>query len=82
MLSFAGRNTLAPVSNPFKQNFHTYRNILKTLMSNVHSTRWRIQLSVTKSFNLLLAININLESVVRKFILMSWLSQHERPRSI
>ena len=39
MLSFAGRNTLAPVNNPFKQNFHTYQNILKTLMSNVHSTR-------------------------------------------
>ena len=78
MLFFVGRNTPAPVRSPSERKSHIYRHILKTLMSNfninANSTRRRIQLSVGKSFNPLLPININLQSVVRKLLAMSSLS--------
>ena len=81
MLFFVNRNTPAPVRSPSERKSHTYRHILKTLMSNfninANSTRRRIQLSVAKLFNPFLPININLQSVVRKLLAMSSLSQGE-----
>ena len=81
MLSFVGCSTPAPVSSPSERKLDTYWHILKTLTSNfninANSTRWRIQLSVAKSFNPLLPININLHSVVRKLLVVSSLSQRE-----
>ena len=81
VLFFVGRNTPAPVVSPSEQKFHTYQHILTTLTSiyniNTNSTRRRIQLSVAKSFNPPLPININLQLVVRELLVISSLSQHE-----
>lgn len=78
MLFFVGRNTPTPVKKPSKQKFHTYQHILTTIFNiNANSTGRCIQLSVAKSFNPLLPININLQLVVCKLLVMPSLSQHE-----
>ena len=81
MLSFVGRNFLTPARSLSERNFHTYRRILKTLVSvaniNTNLNPGRIQLSVTKSFNPLLPINIYLQLVVCKLLVMSSPWQHE-----
>ena len=78
MLFFVGRNTPTPVKKPSKQKFHTYQHILTSIFNiNTNSTGRCIQLSVAKSFNPLLPININLQLVVCKLLVMPSLSQHE-----